>query len=48
MELPGEVAGQSTLAYSNRTFYGNIAGWFKEIGHVEVAGDSAVQSSKEE
>jgi len=46
VHLLGEEVGKSALADANRTFYGDVSGWFEEISHCEVS-DSYVLSSGE-
>jgi hypothetical protein len=39
VELLGKETGESALADANRTFYGDVSGWFEKISHGGVVGD---------
>ena len=43
VKLLAEKTGESAFADANRTFYGDVSGWFEKISHGEVVGDCALR-----
>jgi hypothetical protein len=47
VELLGKETGERALADANRTFYGDISGWFEKISHGGWSGTAFLSGSKE-